>query len=493
MVLASLALAARTQGLSPPAISSPPQNQTLIRGSNASFAVTATGGSLSYQWFFNDVNPIPGATGTALTLANAQAGQEGGYTVLVTNVSGSVTSAPAYLTVLSILTNSINPYTPGSLGYDLFAGTYALANSTNRTASYIPNAASLGTNSAVWTWPVNLSCVGYASDGYQSVLIAPDKLLTCAHFGGEAGQTVTFHDTNGILWTAVVTNTLNPIADIVIARLKEPAPPSILIPYVLPADYTNYVEGHTLLGMPAFWLHKNSSHIDYDWVVYLDDYNWYGYGTWMGLDHASDWPSGTAATGGDSGSPAFLSWSNHPVLLYATTLTPDSAGLFVSGLTNWNSLAQLGSTNGMKILDISGYPPEPPILRDPNFGYDYVVPPQSQTAPSGSVVTLEVSLRVLGASLYSYQWQLDGTNLLGATASSLAVVVAPGSVGTYSVVISNDLGSLTLGPALVQLTSTGPTPATDGPLPPWTSTVMAILICALGARVLAQSFESKSA
>src|SRR5262249_2072977 len=150
-----------------------------------------------------------------------------------------------------------------------------------------------------------------------------DKLLTCAHFGGESGRTVLFHDTNGIAWVAVVTNTIPVIADMVIAQVSNRAPPSIVIPYVLPPDYTNYVEGHTLLGIPAFWLHKNASHIDYTWIVYFGDYDWYGFGTWMGLVHASDWPSGTAASGGDSGSPAFLSWSNHPVLAFATTLTPD--------------------------------------------------------------------------------------------------------------------------------------------------------------------------
>ena len=205
--------------------------------------------------------------------------------VTVTNLEGSTNSSNATLTVLTVLTGPVNPYAPGTLGYDLFQGTHTLASSTNKTASYNPNISNLGTNSAVWTWPVNLSCVGYASDGYQSVLIASNKLLACAHYGGEAGQTVTFHDTNGVAWVGVVTNVINVIGDMDIAELSNAAPASIVIPFVLPPDYTNYIAGHSLLGMPAFWLHKNPAHIDYAPVADVEDANWYGYGTWMQLVH----------------------------------------------------------------------------------------------------------------------------------------------------------------------------------------------------------------
>jgi YD repeat-containing protein len=198
--------------------------------------------------------------------------------------------------------------------------------------------------------------VGYASDGFQSVLIASNELLSCGHYGGELNQTVTFHDTNGVPWVAIVTNTIHPVADLVIAQLSNAAPASIVIPYVLPPDYTNYIPGHTLLGMPAFWLHKNPGHIDYAPIADIGDCGWYGYGTWVELNHANSGFSGSSATGGDSGSPAFLSWSNCPVLMFATTLAGDARGLFVSGMTNWNSLAALGLTNGLKVLDVSGYP-----------------------------------------------------------------------------------------------------------------------------------------
>src|SRR5277367_4062969 len=39
----------------------------------------------------------------------------------------------------------------------------SLADTPGKTWNYVPSAAGLGTDTAVWTWPVNLSCVGAAS------------------------------------------------------------------------------------------------------------------------------------------------------------------------------------------------------------------------------------------------------------------------------------------------------------------------------------------
>lgn len=76
-----------------------PQGQTVIAGTNVSFAVSAAGTPpLSYQWQKSEM-PIPGATNATLTLTNIQPADAGNYAVLVSNPSGSVTSAVATLTV----------------------------------------------------------------------------------------------------------------------------------------------------------------------------------------------------------------------------------------------------------------------------------------------------------------------------------------------------------------------------------------------------------
>jgi hypothetical protein len=237
----------------------------------------------------------------------------------------------------------------------------ALAVAPGKTWNYVPGATGLGTNQAVWTWPVNLSCVGIASDFYQATLIAPDKLLTCGHYGGEAGQTVQFHDTNGVPWTGHVARVVKVTGDLCLAYLSNAAPASIVIPAILPPDVADYLPSHSLRGLPAFWLHRNGSPgsaggtIQYDPVAQVGDFNGPGgFGTWLSVCHNGFGPygHGTSASGGDSGSPAFLVFSNTPVLLFAATVPGDAAGLFVSGEKNFPALAAAGGTNGMHILDL---------------------------------------------------------------------------------------------------------------------------------------------
>lgn len=81
-----------------PTILQQPASQTVATGSPASFSVQATGGALTYQWRKNGT-PIGGATGATYTIPTAASGDEGSYTVVVTNSQGNVTSAPATLAV----------------------------------------------------------------------------------------------------------------------------------------------------------------------------------------------------------------------------------------------------------------------------------------------------------------------------------------------------------------------------------------------------------
>jgi hypothetical protein len=95
------AVAALTVNVAP-SITTPPTNQTVLAGQNATFTVVAVGTApLSYQWRFNTTNNLAGATNASLTLTNAQSTNAGSYTVVVTNAYGSVTSAAATLAVAS--------------------------------------------------------------------------------------------------------------------------------------------------------------------------------------------------------------------------------------------------------------------------------------------------------------------------------------------------------------------------------------------------------
>jgi hypothetical protein len=86
-----------TSGGSPPAITTHPQSLTVTNGDPASFSVVTTGAP-TYQWRKNGAN-IGGATGASYSIAAVTINDAGGYAVVASNVSGSVTSLTATLTV----------------------------------------------------------------------------------------------------------------------------------------------------------------------------------------------------------------------------------------------------------------------------------------------------------------------------------------------------------------------------------------------------------
>jgi uncharacterized delta-60 repeat protein len=89
-----------------PAFSLQPVNQTNNAGTTAKFDVTAKGsGPLGYQWLKNGVALVDGSNvvGTAsstLILSNVLAANDGDYSAIVTNVTGSRTGLVAHLTVI---------------------------------------------------------------------------------------------------------------------------------------------------------------------------------------------------------------------------------------------------------------------------------------------------------------------------------------------------------------------------------------------------------
>lgn len=76
-----------------------PQSQTVDAGQGVTLSVVATGTPApTYQWRKGD-SAIPGATGASYTIPSASVADAGSYTVVVTNLTGSVTSDAAELSV----------------------------------------------------------------------------------------------------------------------------------------------------------------------------------------------------------------------------------------------------------------------------------------------------------------------------------------------------------------------------------------------------------
>ena len=122
----------------PPIIGLQPSSQSVMMGSSALFSVSVSGTvPFHYQWRFNSINLLD-ATNAAYAIQAVGATNTGNYSVVVTNLAGTVTSSNAFLTVI----------VPPTLALQLLAGYPALKLdgmlSSNFVVQYSTNLA--GTN-----------------------------------------------------------------------------------------------------------------------------------------------------------------------------------------------------------------------------------------------------------------------------------------------------------------------------------------------------------
>jgi hypothetical protein len=85
-----------------PTIQTAPQSQTAEATSAVGLQVQASSSlPLFYFWYLNATNFLSSATNWQLDLPNVQLSQSGAYTVVISNVLGAITSAPAMLNVIA--------------------------------------------------------------------------------------------------------------------------------------------------------------------------------------------------------------------------------------------------------------------------------------------------------------------------------------------------------------------------------------------------------
>ena len=80
----------------PPAITVQPANTSKAYGESVTLSVTATGSSLTYEWY-KDGTAISGETNATLTISDFQESDKGDYHVVIENAYGTVTSDTATL------------------------------------------------------------------------------------------------------------------------------------------------------------------------------------------------------------------------------------------------------------------------------------------------------------------------------------------------------------------------------------------------------------
>jgi hypothetical protein len=163
----------------PPVITNQPAGVTTIAGSPATFTTVAGGvPALSFQWRLNGT-PLANATSPTFTIANIHRSQAGTYSVTITNMAGSVTSAPALLAVTvppaPTLTAAASTAAAAGTFQFTFNPVVGLTNTVQATASLTGSAWGTLTNIAppATSNTVTVSDIMNSSNAFYRVQIIP--------------------------------------------------------------------------------------------------------------------------------------------------------------------------------------------------------------------------------------------------------------------------------------------------------------------------------
>ncbi len=415
----------------PVTITSPPKDVTVNPGSTATFAVTATGtGPLSFQWLKNGA-PIAGATGATLSLNNAQQGDAGSYSVVVSNVVGAVTSATAALTV-----NSPPAVSQGPKDQSVTAGSSA-------TFSVIAT----GTAPLSYQWQhagVNVP------DATSSSLTINNAKATDA-----GGYSVVVSNIAGTVTSASASLVVNfpviisgqPTNQVVNAGTS--ATFSVSADGTGPLSFQWFFNGNPLPGATSAALTLNNVGAANAGAYFVSVSNLVGVVTSASASLSLNAPPAITSI-----SPDLTVTAGNPILLAvtATGAAPLSYlwlvnGSAIPGATNSTisfdhaQAANAGSYQ-VTVSNVAGAVLSGPIKLAVNVPPTITLQPTSQTNVIGDNVSFLVI--ATGAAPLGYQWFLNQTPIGGATGPQLALAkVQTNQAGQYTVTITNIAGSVT--------------------------------------------------
>ncbi len=173
----------------PPTISSLSPGTNVLAGEPINLAVGAAGTApFTYRWMFENVS-IAGAANSTLTISNAQATNEGIYSVVVANVAGSVTSA--------VVAVRVSPSAPV-----LVTGPASLTLPASSNALFSVTAVGSQPLACGWLFD-NLPIVGATS---------PLLVLTNVQFSNSGSYQVVLSNSAGSTTSAVAALTVTPLA-----------------------------------------------------------------------------------------------------------------------------------------------------------------------------------------------------------------------------------------------------------------------------------------
>ena len=204
-----------------PAINQQPASASLQEGATANFSVTASGSKpLSYQWRRNGTN-IAGATDSFYSVTVSSASNGDGYSVVVSNIFGSVTSNVATLTVSAqpvmppwTFTGSADEIAARSATDKKDGSVYLTGFSDGLRDAFLAKFDSVG----ALKWAINIGSDGSNTQGYavavdsaQNVYIVGDttgSLNGVTYIGGDYDAFIAKYNKDGVQqWTKLLGTT----------------------------------------------------------------------------------------------------------------------------------------------------------------------------------------------------------------------------------------------------------------------------------------------
>jgi hypothetical protein len=411
-----------------PSLTLQPQSQIVSTGALVNFSVAATGSApLAYQWRFN-ANPLPGQTGAALWLTNVQTPVGGGYSVIVTNEGGSVTSSVANLTIYS------RTLTDGLVAHLKFDGNYDDA--TGRGNSGTPQGSPEFTNgwfgqaihveSSRSNIPNNYVSLGYPEDFKFGSAATADAVDFSVAFwakvfsqsddkpfisnkdwdsGGNRGWVIA-SKSGGVSWNLRDDVSSRRDSSTVGPQLVDGGWHHVAVTFERADVARIYVDGvllNTASMAPAAGAAIGS--LDTDALGNVIN---------LGQDGVGDYTDNLAAS---------LNALMDDVGIWRRVITPEEVtAIYHAGFFS----------NDLAAATLYGPIPVPRIT----------IQPTNQLASEGAAVSF--SAAVLGGNPLSYQWRRDGTSVPGATNRILSIAAAGSTnAGGYTLVASNPGGSVT--------------------------------------------------
>lgn len=434
--------------IDPPVIVTQPIGQSVGAGSNATFSVSVTGtGPLTYQWKKGSTN-VPGATATSLTLNGISPPTGGSFSVVITNLAGSVTSSTAILTV-------IDPplITVGPSSLTVGAGSNATFTIT-----------ATGTAPLSYQWQKNGS-----------------------NLAGKTTATLTLNavsQSDAANYRAVVTNAAG-ISQSTIATLTVVDPPVILTHPINKSIGAGSNVTFTVSATgtaPSYQWRKGSTNVPGATSSSF---------TLTGLAQANSGSYFVVVTnvaGSATSSSAILTVIDPPVII----VQPTPTNLTVGARTNVTFTVTASGTAPLSYQwqrdgsDLPGQSTDTLSFAAVFSGSYRVIITNLANAITSSVATLTVidppyitsqpsnqktgtngtatfSVTAFGTLPLSYQWQKNSTNLSGRTASTLVLTnLSSTDAGSYRVVVTNLAKAVTS--AVATLTIIAPPLITTQPL-----------------------------